>query len=910
MHSRFLFFPNYKSLLCLILLLNTFIAAWAVNDTTLLTEDFSSNVNRWPVFSNSTASAKLENGVYSFSYNGDASYDFITNSISLEASTKDFILCAEFKLIRGKDSSAYGMNWGRKDSKNGYYFLITPAGNYSIFFLDNGEIKKICPYKHSNLIQPTDKINQLSIRKKNDLMYFNINGVQVFKSKYFFFYGEQLGFDMNGAASVVVTKITAKIFPLREYVVDYKPSVINMPPDTLLYDLFKDNKNDWQVYDNDNSSAKVNMGTYLITRKSSSGTSNFMKYLFMNASTDYYIESAMTQQTGVTNNGFGLLWGAQDGSNIYFFNIASDGYFCAYGYNNGIYIYLIPWRKLNNIKPLGKENKLAVQRKGSHLYFYVNDVRAGECEDNQIKGPYLGFSVNMNMSVAARYILVKGQGSPINLIKKSSQGGARKENLGENINSPYAEVAPVITADGKYLYFDRTDHPDNIGAKEKPNDDVWVSTQDSTGQWTKAVNINSPINNNGYNSVISVSPDNNTLYLTNTYNSDGSFIPFGISVSRRTMNGWSIPTAEEVKNFYKNSNKVGYCFSADGKVLFLALERDDSYGGQDLYVCFSTGEGKWSEPKNIGSTVNTFSDDFAPYMAADNLTLYYTTYGKPGFGSADIYVTRRLDDSWTNWSEPENLGPEINSKNWDAYFTINANGDYAYLASNDNSIGETDIFRIKLDESAKPKPVILLSGKVLNSKTKEPIGTEITCQDLTTNSEVGVAASSPQDGSFKIVLTAGKKYSFYATKEGFYPISENFDATTISQYKEVEKNLFIAPIEKGMAIRLNNLFFDYNKSELLQTSFGELDRLIKILADDKEMKIEVGGYTDSKGDEKYNINLSKARAQSVADYLISKGITVDRLIIKGYGKSMPVAKNDTEEGRAQNRRVEFKILNK
>lgn len=273
-------------------------------------------------------------------------------------------------------------------------------------------------------------------------------------------------------------------------------------------------------------------------------------------------------------------------------------------------------------------------------------------------------------------------------------------------------------------------------------------------------------------------------------------------------------------------------------------------------------------------------------------------------------MTKRLDDTWTNWSEPKNLGPQLNTANWDAYYTITASGDYAYFVSSANSNGGTDIFRVALPQEVKPDPVVLVSGKVLNAKTQEPISANITYQFLPDGKEAGLASSNPGDGNYKIVLPSGKKYAFSASAPGFIAVNQNLDLSDLKEYKEMTQDLYLVPIEVGQTVRLNNIFFETGKAELLAESYFELDKLVKVMTDNATMEIEIEGHTDNVGSDAANMTLSKNRAKAVYDYLISKGIAATRIKSNGYGETKPLGSNDTDEGKAQNRRVQFTILKK
>jgi outer membrane protein OmpA-like peptidoglycan-associated protein len=484
----------------------------------------------------------------------------------------------------------------------------------------------------------------------------------------------------------------------------------------------------------------------------------------------------------------------------------------------------------------------------------------------------------------------------------------KPENLGPNINSKYIELAPRISADGKTLYFVREGHPDNLGISNKEDDqDIWFSELQSDGTWGKAKNVGAPLNTDSYNNVISISPDGNSIMLLNVYNADGT-LGSGISRSHRTSDGWSFPEKISILGYKNNDKNAEYCFSSDGKEILMAIDDGQSNGGRDIYISFLQPGNFWSQPINLGTDINTTEDEAAPFLASDGMSLYFGSRGQPGFGDMDIFISRRLDDSWKHWSKPENLGPSINTDGYDSHFSIAAKGDYAYYSSSNNSLGQDDIFRVKVTEALRPKPVILVSGHVYNQKTNEPLGSNIHYEILPEATDAGAAISNEKDGTYKIVLPAGKNYGFRAEAKGFYSVNENLDASSVAEYREIKKDLYLAPIEVNQTIRLNNIFFETAKSELKSESFAELDRVVKFLKDNENIQISINGHTDNVGADSYNLTLSDNRAKSVMTYITSKGIEAMRISSKGYGKTKPVASNDTEEGKQLNRRVEFTIL--
>ncbi len=484
---------------------------------------------------------------------------------------------------------------------------------------------------------------------------------------------------------------------------------------------------------------------------------------------------------------------------------------------------------------------------------------------------------------------------------------AQPESLGDKINSVYDETAPMISPDGKRLYFDRKFHPENAGT-HKDEDDIWYADLDANGVWKIPVNIGAPLNNVHNNFVQSITPDGNALLLGNIYKETGEMYP-GVSLTYRTRTGWAYPEKQTIANFYNNSPYASYYLSNDGRFLIMSLDRKEGKGELDLYVAFRKADNQWEAPIHMGKTINTVANDYSPFLAADGVTLYFSSEGHAGYGKADIFATTRLDDTWENWSEPQNLGPIVNSPEMDSKYNIPASGTYAYYSTSNNSIGKNDIFRIELPKLAKPNPVVLISGVVRNGKTNEPIDARIVVEDLATGKEVAIARTDPNTGAFKIVLPAGKKYGFRAIGLGFFEINKNIDLTDIDEYTELDDEMMtLSPIEVGQVVRLNNIFFEYGKATLKPESFLELDRTIAFLNNNPELVIEIGGHTDDVGSEQTNQRLSQARAQSVADYLLNHGISTSRLKVVGYGEAQPISFNNDEEGRKNNRRVEFKVL--
>ena len=479
-----------------------------------------------------------------------------------------------------------------------------------------------------------------------------------------------------------------------------------------------------------------------------------------------------------------------------------------------------------------------------------------------------------------------------------------KENLGSNVNSAYREIAPVIAPDGKTLYYTRWKHPDNLGNSK--NQDVWFSEMQKNGKWSMAKPIGQPINNTEHNAICAISPDGKTILLNNVYLKDGSMAK-GVSMSTKTATGWGFPKSITIKNFRNKSDYAEYSFSPNGRVMIMTGQFTETQGGKDIYVSFLQSDDTWSEPKDLGKKINSADEESTPFIAADGKTLYFSTKGISGYGNNDIFLSRRLDDTWLQWSEPENLGSIINTVEWDGYFTISALSDFAYFSSQENSLGEEDIFKLAVPESIKPSAVVQITGGVYNKVDNKPISARIKVQSMTDGDTVCVSYD-PLTGDYKMMLPTKQSYTISAAKKGFMAVSEPLDFTKENNFKEVKKNIYLLPIEAGQKMTLNSVFFEQSKAIIIDTSFPELDRIVRAMKENPTMEIMLEGHTDNQGDWNANLLLSKERVEEVQKYLTIKGINMKRIQVQGYGSTRPVASNNSEEKRRLNRRVEVTII--
>ena len=667
----------------------------------------------------------------------------------------------------------------------------------------------------------------------------------------------------------------------------------------LFEDDFDSNVNNWSMT-SEGYNVSIDKGKLFIDNSHAQDTKwSLFNVSFEAGTTDFDVEATIQLESSVgTDASYGLvLCGYSDNSDYRVLQLSANRYFQVYHYYSKEFHYQKKWEQNNIVKGKGNKNVLKVEKRAHLTKFYINGSLVFQTSENLYYGSKFGFILDKQTKISIENLKVTQVPFSIDVVETFNPN-SKMNKLPESISSKeFEEGNPVISPDGKTLFCVRKDCNLNIDSNK---DDVWFSTKDANGNWSALKNLGKPINNNDYNFVISCSPDNNTLLIGNTYNSDGSVKSAGLSIANRSVGGWNVPQ-EVIMDDYQNKSKfVGYFLTNDNKHLLLSVERDSGFGLKDLFVCNLKPDNTWSKPINLGSVINTFEEETNPFLASDGKTLYFSSKGHPGYGAFDLFVSKRLDDTWTNWSKPKNLGKVINSVDYELSIFLSAKGDKAYIGKS------RDIYEI--DNSVKIDPVVLIKGKVYDNKTKKTLSVPIVYNNLKDNSNSGKAISSPVDGGYSIVLPFGQKYSFMAEKEGYYSVTENIDVTNLNEYKEIEVDLYLSPIEKGEIIRLNNIFFDSGKYDLLSDSYAELDKLHSMLLNNPKMKIEISGHTDAVGSDVDNLSLSNNRANAVMQYLLKKGVNGNRLSSKGYGETKFIASNDTEKGKKLNRRVEFVIL--
>lgn len=477
------------------------------------------------------------------------------------------------------------------------------------------------------------------------------------------------------------------------------------------------------------------------------------------------------------------------------------------------------------------------------------------------------------------------------------------ESIGTNINSIYPEYCPLITEDETTLIF-TSRRPYNT-KKVNQNDGFYekVFESNNINGWSKPTLLAKPVNagKKENSATVSLSLDGKTVYLYSEENSGD------LEFCKYTNGVWSKPQRmpEPINSAYTETH---ISVSADGKTAYFISDRPGTLGQKDIWKS-NLIENQWSTPINLGDVINTEYDEDGVFIHPDGKTLYFSSKGHNSIGGYDIFETTLQEDG--TWSTPLNLGYPVNDVNDDIFFVLTADGKNAYFSSiRSNGEGLQDIYSIRPFEKLAIKEVhlTLFKGKVIDQETQLPIEANVIITD-NGNSEKLFDSKNDKIKGFVVSLPSGKNYGIAVEAEGYVFYSENFDLENKKGFDEVEKIIELSKPKAGAKITLNNVFFDFDKYEIKSGSKTELERIIQLTKSNPNIKVAIEGYTDSIGEDAYNLSLSQKRADAVKSFLMNNGINPEQISYsKGFGESNPVDSNTTKEGRQKNRRVEFKIV--
>ncbi|MCR9173328.1 MAG: OmpA family protein [bacterium] len=518
------------------------------------------------------------------------------------------------------------------------------------------------------------------------------------------------------------------------------------------------------------------------------------------------------------------------------------------------------------------------------------------------------------------------------------------DNLGPSINTKYNEYGAVISADESVIIFTARRNT-STGGKIDPMlnenfEDLYISYKNPDGSWTPSENLGENVNSKDHDAVSAVSADGQRviIYLGRENNAGDLY--------ECTLDGdvWSKPESLGKNVNTKDYHESSACYSPDGNTIYFVSNKPGGIGDHDIYMTQKDEKGKWGPATNLGTVINTKYDEEGVYMHPDGKTLYFSSKGHTSIGGYDIFKTV-YDEAKQEWSQPVNIGYPVNTADDDVFFVISADGKHGYFTSSNQpeSKGGRDLYVITFLGPEKPMvlnnednllaeatapikerviaPVVevkeaqltILKGVISDFLSKAPLEAFIEIVDNAANKTIATFKSNSKSGRYLVSLPAGKNYGIAVKKDGYLFHSENFDIPATAAFQEVEKNIELKQLAVGSKIVLRNIFFDLDKATLRAESTAELQRLIKLMNDVPTLNIELGGHTDSRGSDSYNMDLSKRRAKAVVDYLTENGIDASRLKWEGYGETQLVngcsnGVNCSDEDHQANRRTEFKVL--
>lgn len=511
------------------------------------------------------------------------------------------------------------------------------------------------------------------------------------------------------------------------------------------------------------------------------------------------------------------------------------------------------------------------------------------------------------------------------------------EKLPDFINSAFDEITPVTSRDGRTLYFTRVGFPDfnrslvvdsidrylelkppeymNLLAqvytqingslvtdpiRSDYNQDIWIAEGDSLG-FQRVTHPGPPLNNALPNSVATITPDPNALYIFNQYTPSGD-MDRGFSLVRRTADsvGWTFPKPITIKDYYTINSDVNLTMSFDGKVLILSAVRSDSRN-MDLYICFKEGPDLWSAPQPLGNVINSDKRETTPFLAEDNITLYFSSNRPGSSGGNDIFSSQRLDKTWKNWSTPIRLAEPVNSNADDSQPYFNTASGYIYFTSKRD--GSSDIFRVRIAPPQQSEfPVII---RVINRKTNQLVPGSMVYYD---SEDASINHIPAPNGTLTLKFPKGVRFNLTPVKTGFRGTTDSvLLRRDYFYFRERYLDLYLEPLQVADKIELLPIYFQQSKAVIVESSFPELDKLYSLLVENPGLHIRVEGHTDNIGKPADLLQLSKDRANAIKTFLLQKGIRADRIEIVGYGAQKPITNNRTDELRKQNRRVEIII---
>ena len=487
----------------------------------------------------------------------------------------------------------------------------------------------------------------------------------------------------------------------------------------------------------------------------------------------------------------------------------------------------------------------------------------------------------------------------------TNPSGNEPVNAGKKVNSQFDEYVNFIAPGNQKVMLTRKELLPIPAQYNRPFQEKLYEAFKTDGQWNAPDTIEIEWDEGLSLGGLNISVDGRRMYFTGCNLTIG-YGNCDLYYCVKLGDTWLPPTnmGPRVNSQWWDSQPM---ISADGKYLYYSSRRSGGKGGSDIWMSKRLSNGHWSPPVNLGDSINTSGNEMAPFLHADGKTLYFSSTGHMGMGGADIFISRQ--DETGRWSRAKNLGYPVNTFTDEINFIASLDATEAWLSSDrPGGQGGVDLYKIELTEPIAPRKVVFVEGIVKDEVTKKPVGALVELTDVTTGLTVDTTSADRLNGNFLIVLQPGQNYAFNISAPGYLFYSENYNLDESWDEYSISKEFYLSPIKTGTSAILENVFFDFDQSDLKAESYAELDRLLALLNQNENLSIQISGHTDNVGGREYNLTLSENRAKAVVDYLTGNGIAAQRLTYKGYGDTAPIASNDSEAGRSKNRRTEITIL--
>jgi outer membrane protein OmpA-like peptidoglycan-associated protein len=485
---------------------------------------------------------------------------------------------------------------------------------------------------------------------------------------------------------------------------------------------------------------------------------------------------------------------------------------------------------------------------------------------------------------------------------KANTSNFKLHPLSDTVNCFVLQYFPALTADQQQLIFTR-----RTGNGPNDDEDLVVSRKDENGRWTSPESISKNINTRLNEGTCTISADGRKLIFTSCTGRDG-IGSCDLYETKKIGNDWTTP-----KNLGRNVNSAEWesqpSLSADGRTLYFVSDRRSGLGRRDIWITTTDDNGQWTKAVNAGKQINSQYDEISPFIHANNRTLFFASNGLPGFGGYDLFFADKDSTVWTN---PKNIGAPMNDNEDQFSLFITADGKKGYYSHEEtleSGFSKSKIFEMVIPEENQIEyRSNYVKGIIRDKVDKNPLSAKIELINIRKNRVESLVESDSITGEYLMVLTQGAEYALYVNKEAYLFKSYNFNYSEVTDFKPIIINIDLEKAKEGSVAILNNIFFDVDKYDLKEKSVTELEKMIRFLSANPTVRVEIGGHTDNSGSADYNRQLSERRANSVFTFLSQNGIDKKRLIPKGYGPDRPIASNDTEEGRSQNRRIEVRII--